>query len=101
MRGRSRRGGGGQELVEDPNGVNIEQCAQCLLPLGTTTGQLLLSGWGFGSEVVAPLTTEEVGGLQATPISAPWPRCAMRRHCRGPPCKGMLGLKCRLAPFWW
>ena len=25
-------GGGEEELVEDPNGVSIEQCAQCLLP---------------------------------------------------------------------
>ena len=54
--GRKRRGG-------DPNGVSIEQCAQCLLPVGTTTGHILLTGWGGGREVVAPLTTEEVGGV--------------------------------------
>ena len=33
---------------EDPNGVTIEQYAQCLLPLGTTTGDFLLLGWGSG-----------------------------------------------------
>ena len=88
--------------MEDPNGVSIEQCAQCLLSVGTTTGHFLLSGWGDGREVVVPLTTEEVGGRsQATPMSAPWPRCAMGMHCRGPPCKGMLGLSCRRAPFLW
>ena len=58
---------------------------------------------GMGGGVVAPLTTEEVGGggWQATPTSAPWPRCAMGRHCRGPACKSMLGLRCQRAPFWW
>ena len=45
--------------MEDPNGVSIEQCAQCLLPVGTTTGHFLLSGWGNGREVLAPLTNEE------------------------------------------
>ena len=54
-RGRSKRGGGG--LWEDPNRVSIEQCAQCLLPVGTTNGHFLLSGLGGGREVVAPLTT--------------------------------------------
>ena len=24
----------------------------------------------------------------------------MGRHCPSPPCKGMLGLRCRRAPFW-
>ena len=94
---------GGEEevVVEDPNGVSIEQSAQCLLPVGTTTGHFLLSGWGNGREVIAPLTNEEAGGSQATPISAPWPRCAMGRHCPSPPCKGMLGLRCRQGAFWW
>ena len=90
--------------MEDPNGVSIEQCAQCLLAVGTTTGYFLLSGWGGGTEVVAPLTNEEPGGgggSQATLISAPWPRCAMGRHCPRPPCKGMWGLRCQRAPFWW
>ena len=76
--GEAREGGEEEQLLKDPNGVNIEQCAQCFLPVGTTTGYFLLSGWGAGSEVVAPLTTGEVGGgSQSTPISARWPRCAM------------------------
>ena len=43
-------GGGGagrgeeEQLVEDCNVVSIEQCAQCLLPVVTTTGHYLLSG---------------------------------------------------------
>ena len=49
-------GGDEEELVEDPNGVSIEECVQCLLPVETTTGHFLLSGWGGGREVVAPLT---------------------------------------------
>ena len=42
--GEEPEGGGEEELVEDPNGVNIEQCAQCLHPVGSTTGHFLLSG---------------------------------------------------------
>ena len=61
-RGRSRRGGRGRG-GEDPNGVGIELCAQCLLPVGTTTGFFLLTGWGGRRVVVAPLTNEEVGGV--------------------------------------
>ena len=59
--GEAREGGEEEQLLKDPNGVNIEQCAQCLLPLGTTTGHFLLLGWGVGREVVASLRTEEVG----------------------------------------
>ena len=62
--------GGGEELVEDPNGVSIEQCAQCLLPVGTTSGLFLLSGWG-GGRVIAPLTNEQVGGGRMPPRSVP------------------------------
>ena len=40
-------GGEEEEVVVDPNGVSIEQSAQCLLPVGTTTGHFLLSGWGI------------------------------------------------------
>ena len=35
--------------------------------MGTTTGHFLLSGWGIGREVVAPLTTEEVGVVAGHP----------------------------------
>ena len=62
--------------MEDPNGVNIEHCAQCLLPVGTTTGHLLLSGWGVRREVVAPLTTEEVGRVPGHPA-----QCALANVC--------------------
>ena len=49
--------------MEDPSGVSIEPSAQCSLPVGTTTGHFLLSGWGNGREVIAPLTNEEVGAV--------------------------------------
>ena len=91
--GEEVEGGEEEVVVEDPNGVSIEPSAECLLPVGTTTGHFLLSGWGNGRG--------GGGGSQATPISAPWPRCAMGRHCPGPPCKGMLGLGCRQGAFWW
>ena len=47
------RGGGGAM------GSGIEHCAQCSLPMGTTTGH---GGVGGGREVVAPVSTEEEGG---------------------------------------
>ena len=91
----------GGEFVEDPNWVSIGQRAQCLLPVGTTAGHFLLSGWGVGREVVAPLTNEEEVGGGRRPPRSPWLRCALGRQCRGPPWKGMLGLRCRQAPLWW
>ena len=65
--GEEQEWGEEEELLEASNGVGIEQCAQCLLPVGTTTGQFLLSGWGDGREVVAPVTNEEVGGDRRPP----------------------------------
>ena len=67
-----RRGGG------DSNGVSIEQCAQCLLPVGTTTGHFLLTGWAVGGEVGAPLNTEEVGGVAGHPD-----QCPLAKVCHG------------------
>ena len=65
-------GGGEEEVMEDPDGVSIEQCAQCLLPMGATTGHFLFSGWGNGREVIAPLTNEVVGeGGSRPPRSVP------------------------------
>ena len=64
--------------MEDPNGVNIEQCAECLLPAGTTTGHFLLSGWGDRREVVAPLTNEEAGGVVGHPD-----QCPLAKVCHG------------------
>ena len=58
-------------VVEDPYGVNIEQSAQCLLLLGTTTGHFLLSGWRNGMKVIAPLTNEELGMGRRPPRSVP------------------------------
>ena len=102
--------------MEDPNGVSIEQCARRLLPVGTTTGHFLLSGWGGGREVVAPLTNEEVGGGVAghpnqCPLAKvchgealPWPTLQGHVGIRVPPgCilvvrKGMYGGVARVAP---
>ena len=71
--GGEEEGGG-----EDPNGVSIEQCAQCLLPVGTTTGHFLSTGWRGGREVVAPLTTEEVEGVAGRPD-----QCPLAKVCNG------------------
>ena len=76
--GEEHEGGEEEELVEDPNGVSIELCAQCLLPVGTTTGHCLLLGWGVGGEVVAPLTNKEVGGLASDPN-----QCPLAKVCHG------------------
>ena len=69
--GEEAEGGEEEVVVEDPNGVSIEQSAQCLLPMGTTTGHFLLLGWGNGRDVIAPLTNEEVGGGRRPPRSVP------------------------------
>ena len=83
-------------MVEDPNGVSIEQCAQCLLPVGTTTGHYLLSGWGNGREVIAPLTNEEVGGVAGHPD-----QCPLAKVCHGealpwPSLQGHVGIRVQL-----
>ena len=59
--GEEQEGGDEEELVEDPNGVSIEQGAQCLLSVGTTTGHFLLSGWSGGRQV-PPLVMRSAGG---------------------------------------
>ena len=71
-------GGEEEEVVEDPNWVSIEQSAQCLLLMGTTTGHFLLSGWRNGREVIAPLTNEEVGGVAGHPD-----QCPLAKVCHG------------------
>ena len=71
-------GGEEEEVVEDPNGVSIEPSAQCLLPVGTTTGHFLLSAWGNGREVIAPLTNEEVWGVAGHPD-----QCPLAKVCHG------------------
>ena len=65
--GEGVEGGEEEVVVEDPNGVSIEPSAQCLLPVGTTTGHFLLSGWGNGRQVIAIVTNEEVGGGRRPP----------------------------------
>ena len=80
-------------MVVDPNGVSIEQSAQCLLPVGTTTGHFLLSGWGIGREVIAPLTNEEAGAVAGHPD-----QCPLAKVCHGealpwPTLQGHVGIK--------
>ena len=83
---------GGEEVVVvvDPNWVSIEQSAQCLLRMGTTTGHFLLSGWRNGREVIAPLTNEEVGGVaghRSVPLGqgVPWGGTALALPARALP----------------
>ena len=76
--GEQVEGGEEEEVVVDPNGVSIEQSAQSLLPVGTTTGHFLLSGWGIGREVIAPLTNEEAGAVAGHPE-----QCPLAKVCHG------------------
>ena len=91
--GEEVEGGEEEEVVEDPNGVSIQQCAQCLLLVGTTTGHFLLSGWGNGREVIAPLTNEEVVGVAGQPD-----QCPLAKVCHGealpwPSLQGHVGIR--------
>ena len=91
--GEEVEGGEEEEVVEDPNGVSIEPSAQCLLPVGTTTGHFLLSGWGNGREVIAPLTNEEAGGVAGHPD-----QCPLAKVCHGealpwPSVQGHVGIR--------
>ena len=75
--------GGEQEevvwLLEDPNAVCIEQRAQCLLPVGTTTGHFVLLGWQNRREVPAPLTNEELRRVAGHPGQCPLARVCQRK----------------------
>ena len=91
--GEEVEGGEEEEVVVDPNGVSIEQSAQCLLPVGTTTGHFLLSGWGIGREVISPLTNEEAGAVAGHPD-----QCPLAKVCHGealpwPTLQGHVGMK--------
>ena len=79
--------------MEDPNGVSIEQRAQCLLPAGTTPGHFLLSGWGGGREVVAPLTDEVVGGVAGHPDQCPLAKVCHREALPCPTLQGHVGIQ--------
>ena len=91
--GEEREGGREEEFVEDPNGVSIEQCAQCLLPVGTTTGEFLLTGLGGGTELVAPLTTEEVGGVARHPDQCPLAKVCHAEALPWPILQGHVGIE--------
>ena len=80
-------------MVEDANGVSIEQCAQCLLPVGTTTGHFLLSGWGKGREVIALLTNEEVGGVAGHPDQCPLAKVCPGEALPWPSLQGHVGTR--------
>ena len=72
LEGGEEEGGGGG------NGVSIDQFAQCLLPVGTTTGRFLLRGWGWGEGGGCLLTTGEVGGVAGHPD-----QCPLAKVCHG------------------
>ena len=91
--GEEPEGGEEEELVEDPNGVSIEQCAQCLLAVGTTTGHFLLSGWGGGREVLAPLSNEEVGGVAGHPDECPLAKVCHGEAVPWPTLQGHVGIR--------
>ena len=82
-----------EEVVVDPNGVSIEQSAQCLLPVGTTTEHFLLSGWGIGREVIAPLTNEEAGAVAGHPDQYPLAKVCHGEALPWPTLQGHVGIK--------
>ena len=91
--GEEVEGGEEGEVVVDPNEVSIEQSAQCLFPVGTTTGHFLLSGWVIGREVIAPLSNEEAGAVAGHPD-----QCPLAKVCHGealpwPTLQGHVGIK--------
>ena len=61
--GAEPEGGEKEELVEDHNGVSIEQCAQCLLPVGTKPGIFCCRGGGVGGRWLPPSLMRRWGGL--------------------------------------
>ena len=72
-------GGEEQGRGEDPNGASIGQCAQCLLPLGTTTGHFLWRGWGgVGWLPPSPLRRCGGGGGAGHPN-----QCPLAKVCHG------------------
>ena len=92
--GEEPAGGEEEVVVEDPNWVGIEQCAQCLLPVGTTTGHFLLSRRGNGREVIAPLTNEEVGGgVAGHPGQCPLAKVCHREALPWPSLQGHVGIR--------
>ena len=91
--GEEVEGGEEEVVVEDPNGVSIEESAHCLLLLRTTTGHFLLSGWRNGRDVIAPLTNEDVGGVAGHPA-----QCSLAKVCHGealpwPSLQGHVGIR--------
>ena len=80
-------------MAEDPNGVSIEQCAQCTLEVGTTIGYFLFPGWGTWREVVAPLNNDAAGGVAGRPA-----QCPLAKVCHGealpwPTLQGHVGIR--------
>ena len=53
--------------VEGGGEYPTQQCAQCFLPVGTTSGHFLLRGWGGKREVLAPRSAEEVERMAGRP----------------------------------
>ena len=84
-------GGRGEGGGEDPNGVSIEQCAQCFLPVQTTTALFLWRGWGGGR--VAPLFLEEVGGAACHPDHCPLTRVSHGEAVPKPSLQEHVGIK--------
>ena len=76
--GEEPEGGGEEGGGEDPNGVRIEQCAQCLLPVGTTTGHFLLIGGGVGGRWLPPSLIRRWGGVAGHPDP-----CLLAKVCHG------------------
>ena len=54
LEGEEQDGGEVEQLVSNPHWVSIEQCNQCLLAVGTTTGPFFFPGGGVGGTWLPP-----------------------------------------------
>ena len=100
-RGRSKRRGRRRSWWRTPMGSALSNVLSACSRWQQQLGIFCCRAGGVGGRWLPPSLMRRCGGSQATPISAPWPRCAMGRHCPGPPCKGMWGLGFRWGAFWW
>ena len=79
--------------MEDLNGVSIEQCAQCLLPMEQPPGTFYCRAGGLGGRWFFPLTSEEVRRVAGHPDKCPLAKVCHREPLPWPTLQGHVGIK--------